>query len=116
MTAQQGAIGRALRPLLRRCCASAICRSSTWLDGGPVRVVDGVSLRHRAGARCFGLVGESGSGKSTLAQALPRLLLPPALITGGQVRFDGRDLLALDERPTARRCAAAGWRWSPRAA
>jgi peptide/nickel transport system ATP-binding protein len=98
VTAQQGAIGPsaasadAAAPLLRVRDLSVEYR----LDGGPVRVVDGVSFDIRRGER-FGLVGESGSGKSSLAQALPRLLLPPALITGGHVRFDGQDLLALDE-------------------
>jgi peptide/nickel transport system ATP-binding protein len=67
------------------------------LDGGPVRAVAGVSFDIGRGER-FGLVGESGSGKSSLAQALPRLLLPPALITGGQVLFQGSDLLAQEER------------------
>jgi peptide/nickel transport system ATP-binding protein len=35
----------------------------------------------------LGLAGESGSGKSTLAMAATRLLRPPGVITGGEVRF-----------------------------
>jgi len=63
---------------------------------GPVRAVDGVSLDLRAG-ETLGIAGESGSGKSTLAQALIRVLPAPAVITRGQVRFEGRDLLELDD-------------------
>jgi len=63
---------------------------------GRVRGLDRVSLDVAAG-EVLGLAGESGSGKSTLAQALLRILPPPAVITGGAVRFEGRDLLTLDE-------------------
>ena len=65
-------------------------------DRGPVRAVDRVSLDLERG-EILGVAGESGSGKSTLAQALLRILPPPAVITGGEARFEGRDLLALDE-------------------
>jgi peptide/nickel transport system ATP-binding protein len=41
----------------------------------------------------LGLAGESGSGKSTVAHAILRLLRPPAVITGGQVLFESRDVL-----------------------
>jgi oligopeptide/dipeptide ABC transporter ATP-binding protein len=44
------------------------------------------------------LVGESGSGKSMTCRAIVRLLHPPARITGGAIRFQGRDLVALSER------------------
>ncbi len=44
-----------------------------------------------------GLAGESGSGKSTIAHAILRILHPPALITGGQAIFDGRDILEMDD-------------------
>ena len=37
---------------------------------GPVRAVDGVSLRLAAGPFGLGLVGESGSGKSTIGRAV----------------------------------------------
>jgi peptide/nickel transport system ATP-binding protein len=42
------------------------------------------------------LVGESGCGKSTLGMAILRLLRPPGKIAGGEVIFDGKDLLKLD--------------------
>ena len=63
---------------------------------GPVRAVDHVSFEIGAG-QVFGLAGESGSGKSTAAMAAMRLLQPPALITGGEVKFRGRDILKMDE-------------------
>jgi oligopeptide/dipeptide ABC transporter ATP-binding protein len=58
---------------------------------GDVRAVSQVSLSLHAG-EVVGLVGESGSGKSTLAYGACRLLRPPALITGGSVRYHGRRL------------------------
>jgi ABC-type dipeptide/oligopeptide/nickel transport system ATPase component len=64
---------------------------------GDRTVVDRVSLRIAPG-ETLGLVGESGSGKSVTAFAILRLLQPPGRIAGGQVLFDGRDLLTLSER------------------
>jgi oligopeptide/dipeptide ABC transporter ATP-binding protein len=55
---------------------------------GDVRAVDHVNLALHAG-EVVGLAGESGSGKSTLAYGACRLLRPPALITGGSVRYSG---------------------------
>jgi len=64
---------------------------------GPVVAVNDVSFQVDAG-EIVGVVGESGSGKSTIALSLLRLIPdPPGRITGGSVRFKGRDLLALDE-------------------
>jgi peptide/nickel transport system ATP-binding protein len=65
-------------------------------DRGPVRAVDRVSFDVGRG-EVLGIAGESGSGKSTVAQAVLRILPPPAVITGGQVVFEGADLLGLDE-------------------
>ncbi len=63
---------------------------------GPVRAIDDVSLEVRKG-EILGIAGESGSGKSTLAQAILRILPPPAVISGGEMVFEGRDILALGE-------------------
>jgi oligopeptide/dipeptide ABC transporter ATP-binding protein len=58
---------------------------------GDVRAVDHINLALHGG-EVVGLAGESGSGKSTLAYGACRLLRPPALITGGAVRYRGRRL------------------------
>jgi peptide/nickel transport system ATP-binding protein len=62
-----------------------------------VRAVDGVSFR--LGARgTLGIVGESGCGKSVMALSILRLLpAPPGRIAGGEILFEGRDLLGLPE-------------------
>ena len=63
-----------------------------------VRAVDGVSFRLSSGGT-LGIVGESGCGKSVMALSILRLLpVPPGRIAGGQILFEGRDLLALPER------------------
>ncbi|GAA1565521.1 ABC transporter ATP-binding protein [Dactylosporangium maewongense] len=65
---------------------------------GSVTAVDGVSFTVDAG-EMVALVGESGCGKSATAQSVMGLIVPPAgQVTGGQVLFEGRDLLTLSRR------------------
>jgi len=72
--------------------------SVAYRPGGRLRpVLRDVSLHIRAG-ETYGLVGESGCGKSTLAMAVMRYLGPTGAVTGGGIRVDGEDVLALDRR------------------
>src|SRR5215212_7432962 len=66
-------------------------------EGREVPLLRGVDLVVPAGAR-VGIVGESGSGKSMTANALLGLLPQRVRVTGGAVRFRGRNLLELGER------------------
>jgi ABC-type microcin C transport system duplicated ATPase subunit YejF len=71
----------------------------TWFytREGVVRAVDGVSFEIAAG-ETLAVVGESGCGKSVTAQSILRLLpSPPARIVEGAIRFEGRNLLELDD-------------------
>lgn len=71
-------------------------------ETGPVQAVNGVSYALEEG-EVLGVVGESGSGKSVHALSIMRLVpTPPGRIVGGEVRFQGRDLLSLSE-PQMRR-------------
>lgn len=65
-------------------------------DSGVVSVVDGVDFSIRAG-ETLGVVGESGCGKSVTSLSIMRLL-PPNGSTGGTIRFNGKDVLALSEK------------------
>ena len=61
-----------------------------------------VSLHVPKGAT-QGIVGESGSGKSVLCRSILRLIpSPPAFITAGEIWFENRDLLSLDQTEMAR--------------
>src|SRR6185295_759917 len=61
-----------------------------------VRAVDELSLTVKAG-ETLGVVGESGSGKTTLALTILRLLPTAARIVGGQMLFEGEDLVKKSE-------------------
>ncbi|WP_030695773.1 ABC transporter ATP-binding protein [Streptomyces albidoflavus] len=64
---------------------------------GVAKAVNGVSYSVDAG-ETLAVLGESGSGKSVTAQAVMGILdTPPGHITGGQIIFEGRDLLTLKE-------------------
>ncbi len=72
-------------------------RTRFTTDAGVAWAVDGVSFDLREG-ETLALVGESGSGKSVTSLSILRLVAgPQGRITGGAVRFRGRDLLALPE-------------------
>ena len=65
-------------------------------DRGPAQVLDGINLDIATG-EVVGLVGESGCGKTTLARAILGILPEGAArIRGGEVRFQGTDLLRQD--------------------
>ncbi|MGA5562383.1 ABC transporter ATP-binding protein [Streptomyces platensis] len=71
---------------------------------GVAKAVNGVSYRVAPG-QTLAVLGESGSGKSVTAQAVMGILdSPPGRVTGGEVVFQGRDLLTLrkDERRKVR--------------
>ena len=64
---------------------------------GVVRAVDGVSCRLDPG-ETLAVVGESGCGKSVTALSILRLIAsPPGRIVGGEVLFNGRNLLELPD-------------------
>jgi peptide/nickel transport system ATP-binding protein len=69
------------------------------VDSGELHAVQGVDLDVPAGER-IGLVGESGCGKTTLMMAMMGLL-PPSATVAGEIRLDGRDLLAGGESSMA---------------
>jgi oligopeptide transport system ATP-binding protein len=69
---------------------------------GTVKAVDGVSFDVHEG-ETLGLVGESGCGKSVSALSILRLIPnPPGEIIGGEIFFEGRDLLKLSDEEIRR--------------
>ncbi|HEV8435009.1 MAG TPA: ABC transporter ATP-binding protein [Thermoanaerobaculia bacterium] len=72
-------------------------RTSFFTADGVVHAVDNVSFNVRRG-EAVALVGESGCGKSVTAMSIMRLVAPPGKITGGSIKFRGRDLAELSER------------------
>ncbi|MFN8846127.1 MAG: ABC transporter ATP-binding protein [Bdellovibrionales bacterium] len=67
-----------------------------FLKSGPFRAVRGLSYEIYPG-ETLGIVGESGCGKSVTSLAVMRLIENPGKITGGQVLFNGQDLLKISE-------------------
>ena len=66
------------------------------LSKSTVHALDHVNLTVEVG-QTLGLVGESGSGKTMTAMSIERLLPPGGHIVGGQIMFDGRDLVSLSD-------------------
>lgn len=70
-------------------------------ESGTLRAVDEVSFSLKQG-ESLGIVGESGCGKTTLAKGIMRLLAKNGSITGGQLYFQGKDLVSLSEEDMRR--------------
>jgi oligopeptide/dipeptide ABC transporter ATP-binding protein len=77
-------------------------QTSFYTEDGAVRAVDDVSIEIGKG-EVVGLVGESGCGKTVTSLSILQLLpMPPASIDGGQILFEGRDLLAISSEELRR--------------
>lgn len=72
-------------------------RTSLRKKEGFVHIIEEVNFSMKSG-EILGIVGESGCGKSMTALSILRLLpTPPVYITGGEILFEGRDLLKLNK-------------------
>ena len=96
------------RPIL------AICHLSAVSERDGAAILRDVSLDVARG-ETRGLVGESGAGKSTIAKAILGILPRTVRITGGEVCFEGENLLAMAPprlpcRPLPVRRAMVRWR------
>ncbi len=71
-------------------------------SAGVVKAVDDVSFTIREGETLC-VVGESGCGKSVTAMSMMRLVeSPPGNIVGGEIVFEGKDLLKLNNNEMRR--------------
>ena len=71
-------------------------RISFNVDSGTVKAVRGISFDlYRGKTLC--IVGESGSGKSVTSRAILGILAKNAIIEGGEIIYDGKDLLTINE-------------------
>jgi oligopeptide/dipeptide ABC transporter ATP-binding protein len=97
MSEQETAHGESVKPVIR------VENLQTFFaffdtDEGLVKAVDGLSYQVNEG-ESVGLVGESACGKSVSALSIMRLIpYPPGLIVGGEIIFEGRDLLKISEQ------------------
>lgn len=74
-----------------------LCVDYISAGGRHIRAVDNVSFTINEG-QAMGLAGESGCGKSTIAFSLMRLHKPPAIIAGGSIKVDGKEVLKMNKR------------------
>jgi peptide/nickel transport system ATP-binding protein len=67
-------------------------------DEAVIHAVNGVDLTVKQG-ETIGLVGETGAGKTTIARSIMRILqTPPAKFCGGEIVFQGQDIMILSEQ------------------
>lgn len=66
------------------------------ISSGLVKAVDGVNFTLNYG-ESLGLVGESGCGKTTTALSICKLLPKEGSVRGGEILFEGRDLVKLSD-------------------
>ena len=72
-------------------------RTQFFTQDGVVNAVNGISYQLDQG-ETLGIVGESGCGKSVGVMSLMRLIpMPPGKIVGGEVWFQGRDLMKISD-------------------
>ena len=71
-------------------------RISFKTSSGTVKAVRGISFDLYKG-KTLAIVGESGSGKSVTSRAILGILANNKIVEGGQILYDGKDLLALKE-------------------
>jgi len=64
--------------------------------GGTVKAVRDISFDLERG-KTTAIVGESGSGKSVTSKAILGILAGNSIIEGGEILYDGKDLLAISE-------------------
>ena len=74
-----------------------LCVDYISAGGRHIRAVDDVSFTINEG-QTMGLAGESGCGKSTIAFSLMRLHKPPAIIAGGSIKVDGKEVLNMSKK------------------
>ncbi|MCH4053672.1 MAG: ABC transporter ATP-binding protein [Atopobiaceae bacterium] len=66
-------------------------------DGAVSNLLDGISFSIEEG-KALGVVGESGCGKSMTSLSLMRLLPDAAVVQGGEILFEGKDVLKLSDK------------------